>query len=149
MPTRTLQIEARIENLPAIIRFATDCVARFDWAEDRLTAIELVVEEAVVNVCKYAYQDGFGTIEISCKAAESSLRIGITDTGTHFDLLSMTGPDLGADIAERQIGGLGCFLIRSLADEVTYRREGDRNVLELSFFPPKRKGYNGDGEKSR
>lgn len=148
MPSRTLQIEARIENLPEIIRFATGCVARLDWDEDRLTAIELVVEEAVVNVCKYAYHNRFGLIEISCEAAENSLRIDITDTGAPFDLLSMTVPDLGADIAERQIGGLGCFLIRALADDVTYRREGNRNVLELSFFPTKRKGDNGDGEKS-
>jgi serine/threonine-protein kinase RsbW len=148
MPSRTLQIEARIENLPAIIRFATDCAARLDWAEDRLTAIELVVEEAVVNVCKYAYDNGFGMIEISCEVAENSLHIEVTDTGVPFDLLSMTEPDLGADIAERQIGGLGCFLIRALADDVTYRRESDRNILGFSFFPTKRKGDNGDGEKS-
>ncbi|MDD2336170.1 MAG: ATP-binding protein [Geobacteraceae bacterium] len=141
MSTQTLQIEARIENLPAIIRFATDCVAKLDWAENRLTAIELVVEEAVVNVCKYAYHNECGMIEISCEMAKSFLRIGITDTGVPFDLLSVTEPDLGADIAERQIGGVGCFLIRSLTDDVTYRREGDRNVLELSFFPTKREGH--------
>jgi serine/threonine-protein kinase RsbW len=139
-------MEARIENLPAILRFAINCVARLDWAESRLAEIELVVEEAVVNVCKYAYQEGIGLIGISCEVDEGFIRIGITDTGIPFDLLSMAEPDLSADIAEREIGGLGCFLIRSLADEVTYSRKGDRNVLELTFLPKKSKGDNSDGE---
>ena len=139
-------MEARIENLPAILAFATDCASRLDWAENRLAEIELVVEEAVVNVCKYAYQEETGLIGFFCEVSESFLRIEITDTGVPFDLLSMAKPDLTADIAGREMGGLGCFLIRSLADEVTYSRKGDRNILELTFLPKKRKGDNPDGE---
>lgn len=145
MTRRNLQMEARIENLPAILRFAVDCADRLSWAKNRLANIELVIEEAVVNVCKYAYPEGDGAIEVSCHGDQSGLRIRITDTGQPFDLLSVADPDMNADVEERQIGGLGCFLIRTLADDVTCRREGNQNVLELTFLPGKKKADHADG----
>ncbi len=138
-------MEAQVENLPAILRFLVECADRLSWTENRLADIELVIEEAVVNVCKYAYPDGDGLLEVSCQGDESSLHIRITDTGNPFDLLSVAEPDLSADIMEREIGGLGCFLIRTLADDVTCRRDGERNVLELTFLPGKKKGDSADG----
>jgi anti-sigma regulatory factor (Ser/Thr protein kinase) len=137
-------MEARVENLPAILSFALECAEKLSWTEIRLADIELVIEEAVVNVCKYAYPDGDGLLEVSCQGDENSLHIRITDTGKPFDLLSAAEPDLNADILEREIGGLGCFLIRTLADTVTYHRDGEKNILELTFLPGKKNGGRAD-----
>ncbi|HOP40729.1 MAG TPA: ATP-binding protein [Geobacteraceae bacterium] len=134
MKQQTLQMEARLENLPAILGFAGECAARAGFSAKRLAEVELVIEEAVVNICKYAYPAETGLIEITCRGDRTSLCVRITDTGVPFDLLAVAEPDLYADISDRRIGGLGCYLIKTLADEVTSRRDGDRNVLELSFL---------------
>jgi serine/threonine-protein kinase RsbW len=135
VPPRSVRYEARIENLEAILRFVADCAGELPWTGHRLPDIELVLEEVVVNVCKYAYPEGTGPVEISCEGDGTALRISITDTGVPFDILNAAEPDLSADIMERQVGGLGCFLIRSMTDGVEYRRDGDRNLLELTFLP--------------
>jgi anti-sigma regulatory factor (Ser/Thr protein kinase) len=137
-----VRYEARIENLEGILRFVADCAGELPWATLRLSDIELVMEEAVVNVCKYAYPEGTGPVEIRCEGDGTALRIRIADEGVPFDILNAAEPDLSADIMERQVGGLGCFLIRSMSDGVEYRREGDRNLLELTFLP----GGKADGE---
>jgi serine/threonine-protein kinase RsbW len=46
---------------------------------------------------------------------------------------SLSDPDVTADVDERKIGGLGVFLIKKLKDEVRYRRENNRNILNLTI----------------
>lgn len=134
MPPRSARYEARIENLEAIMRFVIGCAGELPWAAGRISNIELVVEEAVVNVCKYAYPEGDGEVEIRCEGAENALHILVADSGIPFNVLDAAEPDLCADILERQVGGLGCFLIRSMSDRAEYRREGGRNLLQLTFL---------------
>lgn len=139
MSLRSMHLEARVENLEVILGFVTDCAGELAWTEKRLTDIELVVEEAVVNVCKYAYPDGNGLLELSSGGDDHSFFVGISDTGIPFDILSAAEPDLTAGIDDREIGGLGCFLIRTLSDGVLYRRDGERNILELTFLRERKK----------
>jgi len=145
MPPRSVRYEARIENLEGILGFVTDCAGEIPWAARRLPDIELVVEEAVVNVCKYAYPDQGGELEVRCVGNDTALSILIEDSGVPFNVLDAEEPDLSADILERQVGGLGCFLIRSMSDRAEYRREGGRNLLDLTFLPGgKAGGESGD-----
>lgn len=134
MSLRSTHLEAKVENLEAMLEFVTGCAGELAWGEQRLPDIELVVEEAVVNVCKYAYPDGNGSLELSAGGDDHSFLVVIADSGIPFDILSATEPDLTASIDDREIGGLGCFLIRTLTDRVLYRRDGERNILELTFL---------------
>ena len=62
---------------------------------------------------------------------KKGLEIIIADEGIPFNPLSVPEPDVHVPIEERMIGGLGIFMIRKLADDVTYERDGNRNVLTL------------------
>ncbi|MBW1942101.1 MAG: ATP-binding protein [Deltaproteobacteria bacterium] len=62
--------------------------------------------------------------------------IEIRDSGVPFDVGAQSDPDLDATIAERKIGGLGIFLVRKMADEMQYKREGEENVLTLLILKP-------------
>ncbi|HMZ31080.1 MAG TPA: ATP-binding protein, partial [Methanoregulaceae archaeon] len=56
----------------------------------------------------------------------------ITDTAPRFDPLSVADPDIGEGIDDRELGGLGVFLIRRVMDEVSHRYEEGKNVLVLT-----------------
>jgi anti-sigma regulatory factor (Ser/Thr protein kinase) len=137
MSQRSLRLEARIENLEAMLAFVAESAGKLGWLGERLPNIELAVEEAAVNVCNHAYPEGEGFIELSAGGSRDSFMVVINDAGIPFDILAAPEPDLTADITEREIGGLGCFLIRSLTDRVSYRREGERNILQLEFLREK------------
>jgi anti-sigma regulatory factor (Ser/Thr protein kinase) len=62
-----------------------------------------------------------------------SLTVEIADEGTPFDPLARSDPDTALDLDHREPGGLGILLIRSLVDEIAYRREGGRNVLMIEM----------------
>jgi len=106
--------------------------AEFGLDAERVTEIGVATEEALVNICNYAYQDQTGDVQVTCMLDdESRFIIEIEDTGIPFDVHGLNAPDLTDDISERQVGGLGVFILKELMNDVQYRREDNRNILKL------------------
>ncbi len=126
---------ARVESLHDLLTFITDEAKRKGFSEDTRRRIELVAEEALVNVFVHGYPQNQGQVEVRCLASDdSSLTIEISDTGVSFNPLSLADPDLQPDLATRKIGGMGVFLIRKMTDDVAYRREGNNNILTMTVL---------------
>ena len=127
-----LTLSARIEQLPQWIQFVAACARQQGLPSQRIREIELALEEAIVNICHYAYPADSGEIAVTCTVdAQQCFAIEIVDWGIPFDPLSLAAPSLTDDLANRPVGGLGVLLIRKLMDGVTYRRENGRNILQL------------------
>ena len=124
---------ARMENLQRLTQFVAKQAQSAHLPARRVRKIELAVEEVLVNIFSYAYPDAEGPVYIACQTANDRLIIEIRDIGVPFNILEVPNPDVGAQLSERQIGGLGAFFVRKIADEVHYRREEDQNVLVLIF----------------
>lgn len=130
-----IKLPATIYNLRKLIQFVSNFAKEKGFSKKRIQEIELAVEEAFVNVSTYAYPDkNTGEVEVRCEMSNDAvLVIEILDTGTPFDIRSFSEPDLNVDISNREIGGLGIFLIRKMVDEVHYRRDGQRNILSFTI----------------
>ena len=87
----------------------------------------------MVNIIQHAYSGGEGDVELRWSAGERprSFILEIEDRGVPFDLLSAADPDVQSGMADRKIGGLGIYFIKTLVPGARYRREGDRNILTL------------------
>ena len=132
---KSIKLAAIIENLDQFISFVHTCSEECGFDGKREMEIELAVEEALVNIFNYAYPDGEGQVEMQCALKEGKkFVIEILDKGIPFDGLSRPDPDTRADIENREIGGLGIFFIKKMADEVRYSRNGDMNVLTIVFL---------------
>jgi anti-sigma regulatory factor (Ser/Thr protein kinase) len=94
----------------------------------------LALEEVLANVIAYAFPAG-GRHEIDVRIAhrDGRLHATVSDDGVAFNPLTQPTPDLRAPIEQRQVGGLGIHLLRTLTDTADYRRDGDRNVLTFSM----------------
>lgn len=130
-PLVSIRLPASIENLPGFLRPLRAFAAAHHLDDDRINDLELALEETLVNIFSYAYPEKPGHVELSCWIADGSLIIFIVDEGLAFSTDSAVSPDITTDLLERKIGGLGIHLIKSLMDDVQYRRDGDRNVLKL------------------
>ena len=127
-----LKLPAEINNLRKFIELVSRCAEEQGFSPERITEIGVATEEALVNVCNYAYQDGNGDVKVSCILDdENRFVIEIEDAGIPFDVLSTSEPDLIDDIDERKVGGLGVFIIKELVEDVQYRREDNKNILKL------------------
>ena len=127
-----LRLPAEINNLRKLVEVVSRSAEEFGLDAERVTEIGVATEEALVNICNYAYQDQTGDVQVTCLLDdESRFIIEIEDTGIPFDVHGLDAPDLTDDISERQVGGLGVFILKELMKDVQYRREDNKNILKL------------------
>ncbi len=125
-------IENRVEEIPVLAEKIDELAEKWGLAQSLAININLVVEEAISNIIFYAFTDkARHKITISISIENNKLGIKITDDGIPFNPLSAKKPDISIPAEERQVGGLGIFLIKQLMDEVSYKREKKQNLLTL------------------
>jgi serine/threonine-protein kinase RsbW len=135
----TTVLSAHLEHLSAFIEAVKNAAKDGGVDQKRFFDIELALEEILVNIMNHAYEGANGDIQIVCRYDnQQCFIIEITDTGKAFDMTSAPPPDLSGTISERTIGGLGIHFVKKLTDKVQYRREGNKNILEIKIFlvPP-------------
>ncbi|HUJ50267.1 MAG TPA: ATP-binding protein [Bryobacteraceae bacterium] len=133
---RRLSLPASLNSLQAFLEFAhTGADAAGLAAADR-DQLDLVLEELLVNVARYAYQPGAGDVELAYAVEAGKLLVQIVDKGRIFNPLEKEEPDLRGNLENLPVGGLGIFLFRHLVDSPSYRREQDCNIVSFRFPRP-------------
>lgn len=130
----TIRFPAKPESLEKIIEAISGFAETEGFPRDKIGEIELVMEEVLVNISNYAYPECAGEVEIRFQLKkDASLILEILDHGIPFDPFSLSEPSISPDLSDRKVGGLGVFFIREVADSIAYRRDGEVNVLTLTF----------------
>ena len=121
-----------IAEISKLAQFIEEIGDAFSLSPDVVFNLNLVLEEAVVNVINYAYpKEEHQSIYLSAKLLEGSIVFVLTDTGLEFDHTKAPDADITLSADDRPIGGLGIFLIRQIMNEVKYERIDGKNVLTL------------------
>lgn len=129
-----IKARATLGNLARLLEFVSCFAKEKGFTTRKIKEVELATEEALVNIFNYAYAEELGDVQVKCGLDRTErLVIEVLDTGTPFNPLSLSDPDLTADVDDREIGGLGVFFIREMVDEVKYRRDVGKNILTLIF----------------
>jgi len=126
-----IKLKAELNNLPFFIEFVNQKAINNNFTPSSVMQIELAVEEVIVNIVNYAYEEIIGEIECSCTLKNGEIVITIVDDGKPFDMMSAEDPDIDAELEDRKIGGLGIFFIKKLMDKVLYERIDNKNRLTL------------------
>ena len=125
-------IKATRENLAKVNEAVEDFLADKPISFKTRTQIDLAVEEIYINIASYAYPDSEGNAEIILSENNNELFITFIDEGVPYDPLAKPDPDTTLSASERQIGGLGIFLVKKIMDSVTYKYEDGKNFLTIS-----------------
>ena len=131
-----ITVEATVDNLQQIIDFATERLEARDCPIKASMQLELVIEEVFVNIASYAYESATGDATFCMDFAQNPDAVFLTfiDGGKPYNPLEKIDPDITLDVNEREIGGLGIFLVKKNVDEIFYERTGDKNILRMKKF---------------
>jgi anti-sigma regulatory factor (Ser/Thr protein kinase) len=132
--TQVKTFDADIDCLEAVQEFVLDSMQRAGFAHDFIANVELAVEEVFVNIALYAYKESEagGKVVVHCHAEPKTVSLEFTDVGVPFNPLEHKDPDVSLGAEERELGGLGIFLVKKIMNVVEYRRENGKNVLFMS-----------------
>ncbi len=129
-----MEFNASLDSLEKIMKHIRSQAEALGVAPAVIRKIELVTEEAVVNIISYGYKDKKGKIRIGCETKNERFHIILRDNGVPFNPIEVEiHPQVDAPLHERKVGGFGIYMIRKMIDEVSYQREGNENVLRLAF----------------
>ena len=134
-PPQSVTLSAEAGSLGPATEFVRKGAIEANLPESRIGELDLVVEEILMNLSRYAYPEGApGNVTVTYSVpAPGVLSVEFADQGREFDPLTASPPDLTLDLSGRPTGGLGIFLIKSFADSLTYSREEGWNRLVLGI----------------
>ena len=130
---QTLSIEAKVENLKDVICFLDSRLEELDCPVKAQIQLDVAVEELFVNIAHYAYgnETGMATIVFDHNQADNSVSITFIDSGIPYNPLLKPDPDVTLSAEERQIGGLGIFMVKKSVSDIQYKYEDGHNILTI------------------
>lgn len=132
---KEITVDADVKNLDSILEFIEDIIAPYDCDPSVQFQLEIALEEIYVNIAYYAYPNAIGKTTIRCEVLHDNLLVmEILDQGNPYNPLEHKCPDIELGLDEREIGGLGIFMVKKSMDELDYRYQDNNNIFTIKKY---------------
>jgi serine/threonine-protein kinase RsbW len=130
---KELRIKNQISELEKVAQFVEEIGEELGLSMELQMNLNLVMEEMVTNVIFYAYPQGeVADIELLAKSDGKELTFVLSDQGKEFDPTAKEDADLDVNPADRELGGMGIFIVKNIMNKVTYQRLEGKNLLTMT-----------------
>ena len=130
---KELTIAATVENIETVTDFVNEQLEALDCPMKAQMQIDIAIDELFGNIAHYAYNPEIGKATVRVEVIEDPLAVVITfiDKGVPYDPLAKADPNTTLSAEEREIGGLGIFMVKKTMDEITYEYKDGQNILAI------------------
>ena len=128
-----LTIAATVENIEVVTDFVNEQLEALDCTMKAQMQIDIAIDELFSNIAHYAYNPEVGDATVRVEVTEDPLAVVITfiDNGVPYDPLENADPDTTLSAEEREIGGLGIYMVKKSMDGITYEYKDGQNILTI------------------
>jgi serine/threonine-protein kinase RsbW len=128
----SLHISSKAENIVLVEKFVDEVCAIFKVNEDVYGNILVALTEAVNNAIQHGNQSNSNkNVDISFKYLPEQISFTVKDEGTGFDYNNLPDPTDPQNI--EKINGRGVFLMRNLADKISFDDNGSKVILDFKL----------------
>lgn len=130
---REITIPAVISQIPEVTTVIDTYLEELECPMKVQVQIDVAIDEILSNIANYAYGDETGEATVTIDTLEGSVGVAITfkDSGSEYNPLDKEDPDITLSAEEREIGGLGIYLVKKTMDSVEYEYKDGYNILTL------------------
>ena len=129
-----INVDVKTESI-GILNEAIENIMRDEGAsEAKIISIDVAIDEIFSNIIFYSglKEDDKALIRVTVEDdAEKKITLEFIDTGKPFNPLERPEPDVTKPAEEREIGGLGIFMVKKSMDHVSYRNEDGKNIFTI------------------
>ena len=125
---KKINVTPQLESIDAIIAFVEECLAEQDAPMKVALQINIAVDEIFSNIARYS---GATSVSVGCEAKKNCVALRFADNGRPYDPTEKADPDITLSAKERDIGGLGIFMVKKTMDEVAYEHTDGFNILTI------------------
>ncbi len=130
---KTITLDCNLQSVDKVSDFIYQSLSDKCPKNKIINQINICIDEIISNIVKFAY-DGKNenkTFTCSLKEKENEVILKFIDNGNPFNPLLNKEVDVTKSVEEREIGGLGIFLVKKLMDDVYYEYKGEQNILTV------------------
>ncbi len=133
---KEVTVAAAIENISSVTGFVDDFLDTQECSRKAKMQINIAIDEIFSNISYYAYQNETGQVTMKVEMQENPKAVCITfiDCGIPYNPLEKEDPDITLSIEEREIGGLGIYMVKKNMDEMEYEYSEGKNILVLKKY---------------
>ena len=130
---KELTLEATVPNIPKVTEFVDAELEALDCPPKAQMQIDIAIDELFGNIAQYAYDPLTGPATVRVEVEEDPMAVIITfiDHGKPYDPLAEKDPDITLSAEDREVGGLGVFLVKKTMDDVSYEYKNGQNILKV------------------
>ena len=130
---KEITIAATVENIDVVTDFVNEQLESCDCPIKAQMQIDIAIDELFSNIAHYAYNPETGDATVRVEVVEDPMAVVITfiDKGIPYDPLKKADPNTALSAEEREIGGLGIFMVKKTMDDITYEYKDGRNILKI------------------
>lgn len=130
---KELTVEATVENIRTVTNFVDEQLEAIGCPLKVQTQIDIAIDELFGNIAHYAYdlEVGSATVCVEVGGEPMAVRITFIDNGMPYDPLERDDPDITLSAQERDIGGLGIYMVKKSMDSVSYEYKDGQNILRI------------------
>ena len=130
---KELTIDATIENITQVTAFVDEQLEALDCPLKAQMQIDIAIDELFGNIAHYAYNPEIGPATVRVEVLQDPLAVVVSfiDNGIPYDPLAKEDPDVALSAEDREIGGLGIYMVKKSMDEITYEYKDGQNILRI------------------
>ena len=130
---KELTITATVENIGTVTDFVNEQLEALDCPMKAQMQIDIAIDELFGNIAHYAYHPEVGNATVRVEVTEEPLAVIVTfiDRGVPYDPLNAAEPDITLSAEDRQLGGLGIYMVKKSMDEISYEYKDGKNILSI------------------
>lgn len=128
-----LTVNAVVENIEKVTAFVDEQLEELGCPMKAQMQIDIAIDELFGNIAHYAYNPDIGPATVRVEVVEEPLSVVITfiDNGVPYDPLTKEDPDITLSAEERDIGGLGIYMVKKTMDDIVYEYKDGQNILKI------------------
>ena len=130
---KELTIDATIENITQVTAFVDEQLEALGCPLKAQMQIDIAIDELFGNIAHYAYTPEIGPATVRVEVQQDPLAVVVSfiDNGIPYDPLAKEDPDVALSAEDREIGGLGIYMVKKSMDEITYEYKDGQNILRI------------------
>mgnify|MGYP002852131909 CR=1 FL=1 len=129
-PKEVFAIKADNSETDRVLDFVQADMKKYDIEQITRSNMLVAVGEAFSNVANYAYE-GEGIVTIESTIDDVYYKLIFKDSGKKFNPLTYGDPDITKSAEERNVGGLGIYMIKKMTDLCEYQYIDGYNILTI------------------
>lgn len=128
-----IKLKASNDTLYTVLDAIEEHLDKNNCPADVKTEVLIAVEEIYVNIANYAYggKAGNAIVQMDVSQNPKLCRVTFTDWGVPYNPLEKEDPDISLSAEEREIGGLGIYMVKQSMDKIEYEYRDGCNILSI------------------